>query len=221
MSKSIIILGKGPSILRCNKEFVDKFDDIAICNFPVLNSFFENLIKDRNILYHFANCGTFDERYDLNVHNKLCIKNIINTNSKDNKAYANYLKNHSLIKENIKETMLEKFKSYDLDPNTGTMALQYILDTKNYNKIALVGFDNFKKGDNVYYYETKDYNKKIKYLIDLNIITKDGVYNQISGHDPLKTKKYYEDVFKKNVNIKFELITQLEFDDKYCNLTII
>ena len=33
MSKSIIILGKGPSILRCNKEFVDKFDDIAICNF--------------------------------------------------------------------------------------------------------------------------------------------------------------------------------------------
>jgi len=221
MSKSIIILGKGPSILRCNKEFVDKFDDIAICNFPVLNSFFENLIKDRNILYHFANCGTFDERYDLNVHNKLCIKNIINTNSKDNKAYADYLKNHSLIKENIKETMLEKFKSYDLDPNTGTMALQYILDTKNYNKIALVGFDNFKKGDNVYYYETKDYNKKIKYLIDLNIITKDGVYNQISGHDPLKTKKYYEDVFKKNVNIKFELITQLEFDDKYCNLTII
>ena len=221
MSKSIIILGKGPSILRCNKEFVDKFDDIAICNFPVLNSFFENLIKDRNILYHFANCGTFDERYDLNVHNKLCIKNIINTNSKDNKAYADYLKNHSLIKENIKETMLEKFKSYDLDPNTGTMALQYILDTKKYNKIALVGFDNFKKGDNVYYYETKDYNKKIKYLIDLNIITKDGVYNQISGHDPLKTKKYYEDVFKKNVNIKFELITQLEFDDKYCNLTII
>ena len=221
MSKSIIILGKGPSILRCNKEFVDKFDDIAICNFPVLNSFFENLIKDRNILYHFANCGTFDERYDLNVHNKLCIKNIINTNSKDNKAYANYLKNHSLIKENIKETMLEKFKSYDLDPNTGTMALQYILDTKKYNKIALVGFDNFKKGDNVYYYETKDYNKKIKYLIDSNIITKDGVYNQISGHDPLKTKKYYEDVFKKNTNIKFELITQLEFDDKYCNLTII
>lgn len=221
MSKSIIILGKGPSLLRCNKEFVDKFDDIAICNFPVLNSFFENLIKDRNILYHFANCGTFDERYDLNVHNKLCIKNIINTNSKDNKAYANYLKNHSLIKENIKETMLEKFKSYDLDPNTGTMALQYILDTKKYNKIALVGFDNFKKGDNVYYYETKDYNKKIKYLIDSNIITKDGVYNQISGHDPLKTKKYYEDVFKKNVNIKFELITQLEFKDKYCNLTII
>ena len=204
MSKSIIILGKGPSILRCNKEFVDKFDDIAICNFPVLNSFFENLIKDRNILYHFANCGTFDERYDLNVHNKLCIKNIINTNSKDNKAYANYLKNHSLIKENIKETMLEKFKSYDLDPNTGTMALQYILDTKKYNKIALVGFDNFKKGDNVYYYETKDYNKKIKYLIDSNIITKDGVYNQISGHDPLKTKKYYEDVFKKNTNIKYE-----------------
>ena len=221
MSKSIIILGKGPSLLRCNKEFVDKFDDIAICNFPVLNSFFENLIKDRNILYHFANCGTFDERYDLNVHNKLCIKNIINTNSKDNKAYANYLKNHSLIKENIKETMLEKFKSYDLDPNTGTMALQYILDTKKYNKIALVGFDNFKKGGNMYYYETKDYNKKIEYLIGLNLVTKDGIYNQISSHNPVKTKKYYEYVFKKNTNIKFELITQLEFDDKYCNLTII
>ena len=38
-----------------------------------------------------------------------------------------------IIKENIKETMLEKFKPYDLDPSTGTMALQYILDTKKYN----------------------------------------------------------------------------------------
>ena len=45
MSKSIIIFGKGPSVSRCTRELVDQYDDIIICNYPVLNDFFNNLIK--------------------------------------------------------------------------------------------------------------------------------------------------------------------------------
>ena len=66
------------------------------------------------------------------------------------------------------------------------------------------------------YYETNDYNKKINYLIGLNIITKDGIYNQISGTTPLKQKNTGR-CFKK-CKYKFELITQLKFNDKYNNL---
>ena len=71
MSKSIIIFGKGPSVLICNREIVDQHDDIAICGFPVLNDFFFNLIKEKTILYHFANCGSFDKRYTNKIKYKI------------------------------------------------------------------------------------------------------------------------------------------------------
>ena len=89
--KSIIIFGKGQSVSRCTREFVDQFNDIAICGYPVINDFFFNLIKDREIKYHFANCGTFDDRYDDKMNKKLKIKGIYNTNVPQDR-YKNYLK---------------------------------------------------------------------------------------------------------------------------------
>ena len=44
--KSIIIFGKGPSLLKYTRDIVDSYDDIALCNYPVLNDFFYNLIKN-------------------------------------------------------------------------------------------------------------------------------------------------------------------------------
>ena len=217
MSKSIIIFGKGPSVLKCTKEIVDQYDEIAICNYPILNDFFYSLIKDRIINFHFANCGTFDERYTNEINNQLHIQNIINTNKGVNK-YQTFLKNNKLIKESIRDTMLEKFKDFKLDPNTGSMALQYILDTNNYNKIALMGFDNFKKGEQIYYYKPNEYNDKIKYLINQNIITQNGIFNIDSLHDTNKTEQYYNFVFYNYKNIKFELISNinLEYDMSNC-----
>tara|TARA_Y100000590_G_C15665896_1_gene994417 strand:- start:1000 stop:1674 length:675 start_codon:yes stop_codon:yes gene_type:complete len=222
MKKSIIIFGKGPSLLKCKKEFVDKFDDIAICNYPVLNTFFYNLIKNRTITYHFANCGTFDERYTDKINKLLNIQYIINTNKGINN-YKNYLENKSkFTKQNIRVFMEQYFKTnYNLDPSTGTMCLYFILLTNKYNKISLVGFDNFKKGEQVYYYKPEEYNKNIKYLINKNIITKNGVFNIQSLHDSNKTQQFYEDIFKKYENIKFELITNIKFNLNLDNLIII
>lgn len=129
MSKSIIIFGKGPSILRCTKEFVDKFDDIAICNYPVINEFFLNLIKDREILYHFANCATFDERYNDSLNDSINIKGIFNCHFKKNiTPYYNFLDNKSLFKESIRENSENYIKehNFDFDPSTGTLAYIYI-----------------------------------------------------------------------------------------------
>ena len=221
MSKSIIIFGKGPSVLRCTKEFVNKYDDIAICNYPVLNDFFMNLIKDKKeIKYHFANCGTFDERYNDEINKKLNIKELYNTNKRASNHYLNYISDKKLFKGHIREPLLKYFKdNFDLDPNTGIMGLQFILNTNQYNKIALVGFDNFKKGEQKYYFKPKDYNKKIKYLIDQNTITKEGVYNQICLHCPIKTQKYIEHVFRENQNISFEMISNIQFKSAYNNFT--
>ena len=42
MKKSIILFGKGPSVLKCTKQIVNQHDEIAICNYPVLTNFFYN-----------------------------------------------------------------------------------------------------------------------------------------------------------------------------------
>ena len=65
-----------------------------------------------------------------------------------------------------------KNTNINLDPSTGrVMALIYILKSKIYNRIALVGFDNFKVNDNVYYYKKEEFNPDLLYLFD------NGTYN--------------------------------------------
>jgi hypothetical protein len=205
--KSIIIFGKGPSLLKCTRDIVDSYDDIAICNYPVLNDFFYNLIENRTIQYHVANCGTFDERYDDNINNLLQIQGIYNTNKSN--TYIDYISNKSLFKDNLYDTMQDYFLSnFDLDPATGTKAIQYILNLNKYNKICLVGFDNFKKGESWYYYNPELYNPKLRYLLG-NQITKEGIYNQISGHNPEKTLQYYLHIIQNNKNIEYTFITNL------------
>ncbi len=205
--KSIIIFGKGSSLLKCTKDIIDNYDDIAICNYPVLNDFFYNLIQNRTINYHFANCGTFDERYNDNINNLLKIQGIYNTNKLN--PYIDYISNKNLFKDNLYYPMREYFfNNFDLDPATGTMAIQYILNLNKYNKICLVGFDNFQKGSSCYYYNPDLYNSKIKYLLG-NEITEKGIYNQISAHDPEKTLQYYLHIIENNKNIQYTFITNL------------
>ena len=218
--KSIIIFGKGPSVLRCTRDFVDQFDEIAICGYPVINDFFYNLIKDREIRYHFCNCGSYDSRYTNEINQKLKIKGIYNTNMPPNE-YAKFLKNDSLFNKDIlRPKHLSFFKrKYNLDPSTGIMCLKYILDSDLYNKIGLVGFDNFKMGEQTYFYEPSEYGKEAKRLINLNengtiIIKSNGIYNKINGHDPQKSKKYMEDMFSTNSNINFLLISNEYFEYK-------
>jgi hypothetical protein len=207
--KSIILFGKGFSVSKCNKEIVEKYDDIAIINYPVLNDFFVNLLSGKNkIRYHFANCGTFDRRFTNEINDMLDIENIINTNFSKSNNYIHYLKNKDLFKDSIslREKYIAYFKSnFDLDPNSGILALQFLIDTNEYDNILLVGFDNYKIGEQTYYYPIELINSKLKYIVgDNKAIKNDGKYNQVNGHDPKKTEIYLSSLKKKYPNIKVE-----------------
>jgi len=223
--KSIIIFGKGPSVLKCTRKIVDDHDEIAICNYPPLNDFFYSLIKDKTIHYHFANCGTFDPRWTNELNHKLQIQKIFNTNRGTNN-YMNYLNNNTLFQnENLYQTIYKDYyyNIYKSKPNTGVMALQYILNTKLYDKITLVGFDGFKLGSTVYYYDMRYLSQPLKYLVGGN-----GPYNK-NGKilvDNLEhpfdiTFKYLNDTIQQNSNINFTFITNIKFDKNYNNLSIL
>ena len=221
---SIILFGKGPSVLRCNRNIVDEHQDIGICNYPVLNDSFYPLIKDRVILYHFANCGTFDKRYDNSINKKLNIQTIYNTNQGTN-HYNTFLKDSILFSnENIYPKYILEFKNkYNFKPSTGIVMLNYILDTNKYNKITLVGYDNYEKNTQMYYSTNSELNDKIKYLIDKEVITKDGKI----GNDPTfehsieLTEKYIYKVIEQNPHIEFTFITNMKFNKEYNNLKLL
>jgi hypothetical protein len=203
--KSIVLFGKGPSVSKCTKEIIEKYDDIAIVNYPVLNDFFTSLISDKKIKYHFANCATYDDRYTDQVNDMLNIENILNTNKHTSNNYVRYLKNKKLFKDSILEKYETYFKNnFDLDPNSGIMALQFLIDTREYDNILLVGFDNYKIGEQTYYYPIDNINTKLNYLMRQNIITKEGNFNIVSGHNPEKTEIYLSSLKNKYPNIKLE-----------------
>uniref|UniRef100_A0AB39JFT7 Uncharacterized protein n=1 Tax=Florenciella sp. virus SA2 TaxID=3240092 RepID=A0AB39JFT7_9VIRU len=84
------------------------------------------------------------------------------------------------------------------------MALQFLIDTGKYDNILLVGFDNFKIGEQTYYFPIENINTNLKYLIGKNIITKEGNFNIISGHNPEKTEIYLSSLKNKYPNIKIK-----------------
>ena len=224
MSNSIIIFGKGPSVLRCTREYVNNIDDICIINFPLMNDHFTNLINDRDIKYHFCNCATFDDRYTDTFNSKYNIKNIYNTHYKNEiKNYYNFLFNKIIFKDSIREVGEKYIKdhNFNFDPNSGILSLIYVINTYKYNNITLVGFDNFIPGNQTYYYEPKEYNDKIKYLIDKNIISSNGIFNINSGHDTKITEEFLIFLFKKNKDITFNLITNINFKEDISNVKIL
>ena len=136
MSKSIVIFGKGPSLLRCTKDFVDKYDDIAICGCPPLVYDFLKLVRNRKIKYHFCNCGdphlkkNGELLYDDRINNHFNIEEIYDIGAgKDN--YIRRLNNKSIYKENLKKKYLNEFITNhgfnEHGPSCGIYSLHHIL----------------------------------------------------------------------------------------------
>ena len=212
--KSIIIIGKGPSVSRCTPKFINNFDDIAICNFPVFNDFFINLIQNREIKYHFVNGGTFDDRFNDSFNNTHKITGIYNCHYNHTSNYKSFLKNKNLFNDSFIREKTESYlidNKFDLNPSTGTIAFNYLVRSNLYNKIALVGFDNYQQNKSVYYYDISQANYKLFLCNEgRNNITKNGKWTGIGGHNPVITKKYYLFEINKNKNIQFDFITNMK-----------
>ena len=227
---SIVLIGKGPSLLRCNKEFLDKYDDIAIVGYPPPTQDFLNLITGKKIKYHFCNCGdpylikqNTEALYNDTINTQLGIEEIWDYGGGTNN-YQKYISNKTLIKENLKNKYLHEFKEvYSFDkwgPSGGIYALHHILKQNKYNKIGLIGFDNFEQGKKRYYFETNFYQPSLQYLIKPNgLITPDNITNHKALHSQEKTTEYLEKMFQ-YYDIKFELYTTIKFENKYNNVKI-
>lgn len=212
--KSIAIIGKGPSISKCKREFIEKYEEVAICGRPIFSKY-EHLIGNRADL-DFCNCG--DARiYQKNRMKDLGIRKVINTNKPIARKNINPIS--SIIcpygvdyDPNGRVKVIDKFKIYNLDPSTGTIALQYILDMNKYNKIGIFGFDLMEVGEDVYYFPKNQVQTSLQRLYTIGIYNpKNGKRISKTAHDLDKTMRYMIDVIKKNKDIKFEILSNREF----------
>jgi len=212
MPKSIVIIGKGPSVQRCTKEFIDSFDEVAICNHPVYPQY-EHLISN-HADYDFINVGD-PNPYKKKRLESLGIKYIINTGGctimdPPNTILPSYNINYHPFYRGV---CLDYFKTeHNLDPSTGIMAFHYFISKPEYTKIALVGFDLFQKGTTIYYFKKQEVSKSLQYLWDKGIYDKTSTILQESGHNTYKTYNYLINQIKNHSTKKFEIFTNYSFE---------
>lgn len=221
MPKSIVIIGKGPSVQRCTKEFINSFDEVAICNHPVYDGY-EHLISN-HADYDFINVGD-PNPYSQQRLQSLGIHTIINTGGR-------YIHNppKSIVPDNCsvqyfpfyRGRCLDYFKNqHQLDPSTGIMAFHYFVNKPEYSKIALVGFDLFEKGTPIYYFKKEEASPSLQYLWQRKSYDENNIITFDSGHNVKNTYHYLIEQIKKNLHTKFEMITNYPFDKTIDNLII-
>lgn len=210
MSKSIIIIGKGYSVTKCTKEFVDSHDEVAIINSPIYGEY-EYLISN-HADYLFTNkTGML---YSVDQIKKLGLKEMIFTGN-DNQRFVRV---SNLVKIIYPKPLLihrnkDIFGKYGI--NSGLQSLLYLLEKKRYNKISLVGFDFYQLGLPPYYFDPKYAHKEMKYL--WNCGWKNNIVNSINSHDEDKSINYLINIIKNNTDTQFNIIT---LNDKFKDINI-
>lgn len=190
LEKSVAILGKGPSVSRCTKEFIDSFDEVAACGRPVFLGY-EHLIGNK-AKYDFANRTATP--YSEDEKNRLGIEYIIDTGS------------------NTK--IRDDFNHKNLDPSTGVLVFDYFLKREEYTKISLIGFDLFQTMEKMYYFKNEEFDPALQWLWNDGTYDQEGRLTIVSGHKTEETFNYFNDMFDLYSNKKFYIISSYSFEEK-------
>ena len=199
MRKSVVIIGKGPSVLNSTKEFIDSFDEVAICNFPPMEGY-EQYIGNR-ATYHFTNAHD-PNPYRKEVLNSLGLKYVFNTHSIPHDGYPSSFPDHEVLYlRDYGEQIVSFFKEHrGFDPSTGIQAFDFFAKSEQFHTIGLVGFDFFKVGERGYYYPPSQVQSTLKYLYAPNgerPFNLEGVRVQKNLHNSKKSQIFIEEMAKK------------------------
>lgn len=195
---SVVIVGKGISVLDSTEDFINSFDEVAFCNFPPVKGYEKNIGTKCD--WMFANLWD-PNPYHPDDFITMGIKAILNTHTKpfpdSDGAIASYGVEYS---PNYGTLVVEEFKTkYGFDPSTGIQAFDFFVRNPDYDTIGLVGFDNFKVGQKAYYYSVEEVQPSLKYLYTNGDTpyTLDGIRRQPTKHGSTELmKKYIEDTSK-------------------------
>lgn len=188
--KSIAILGKGPSVSKCTRDFIDSFDEVAACGRPVFSGY-EQFIGNR-VHWDFANRTSTPYTEEEKV--RLGVIKTIDTGS---------------------NTQIQDQFDYDgVDPSTGILAFHHFLKRPEYTRIALIGFDLFQTMSKMYYYKNEEFDPAVDWLWRDGTYDKEGRLTIVSGHDTKETHLYLNEMFERYSEKHFYVISSYPFTEK-------
>jgi hypothetical protein len=196
MSK-IILLGRGESVNRCTKKFVDSHDIVVIIN-NIIYKGYEHLVSDHADII-FGNRTSL--RYTHNEAKELGLKEAIFTGKSD-QSFDRKLENVTTEYPNLRDEFME---IHGFDPSSGVQALFYFLKYKKPTEISLVGFDYYEVGLKPYYFKPHEAPREQKALWGSEY--KGDVINVPSGHDTDLSIEYFKNVVLEHKDITFNSIS--------------
>lgn len=212
-NKNAIIIGKGPSLLKTKKDYIESFDDIIICNRPVYKGY-EHILPLR-ATYQFRNNST--TAFSKQFVEELGLKSVYSTallseRLVDEGHYdipviygQDYLSNLTEISPS-EGLQIQYGNNYKINPSTGIIAFSWAVNSEYYDKISLIGFDMMQVGEECYYFSPEEYQQNIKYLLGTDY-TPDGKRKNESRHNPNKLIQYIIFEIKNHPFIEFEFVT--------------
>ena len=181
--KSVIIIGKGPSVLQSTREFVESFDEVAICNWPPILGYEQ--YPGSKADFHFFNAGD-PNPYEKNFLNSLDLTHAFNTSHVSVSREDKFCPAGVTYNANYGEKRKPQFKKdHGFDPSTGILAFDYFVRNSDYDTIGLIGFDLFKVGTPVYYFSKNAVQPSLQYLFSPDShrpYTPDGIIKKESSH---------------------------------------
>ena len=198
MNKSVVIIGKGPSVLKSTQEFVCSFDEVVICNFPPIEGYDQYI--GNKATYHFLNAND-PNPYRKEILDNLGLKCMFNTHRLPIKPPMDIFPDHDVkYIHDYGSTRVPEFKSqYKFDPSTGILAFDYFVNKNAFSLIGLVGFDFFKISERGYYYPISEVQDSHKYLYNSNgqmPFNAEGMRVRANSHDSEKSEKFVYDMIK-------------------------
>jgi len=237
---SIVIIGKGNSVLKCTQTYVDSCDKVCFINYPRVTGYEKNISTrcdyhicltdsqidfmatiDTNITWDTDLKKYID--YDYYINNTLGITHILQCGNHPREKYMKYIKNKKNIQVDVffRRKMMQQMrylsKYNNWFPSSGILAFDFFINSKQFKTITLVGYDFYTSND-----KTLDINKKSSnyyFLHDDNI--KNIRDNTIGNtHNPQQSIDYIIKRIKEHPDIQFIMYTNCTLFPTLSNLEI-
>lgn len=190
--KSVIIIGKGPSVLKSKRNWVESFKEAAMINAVPFEGYEEHIGNKAAWWFRNWSCTWYPDEYLQSLE----LKYVVNTTNKmhsgsKRSSFPDLFPRHiTCLFPNYFDDIKKK---HQFDPTSGLVAFEYFV-RENYQKIGMVGIDLYTVGINRYFHEEQ-------------------MQEVPSLHDMGKTLEYMNKTMKDNPQIKFEILSYANFND--------
>jgi len=206
---SVILLGKGPSILRLSSDYVETFNKIAIVNRPIWKGYEQHIPSNADIQYRNNSTEDFTKSEFIDAG----IKTVISTASPDeilppqahhNIAEVRYPK--WPVNQN-RDSIALSFDGKSFNASSGVVAFYDLVSCGKFSKVGVAGIDLLENGQRAYYFEPEEAPANMQYLFG-KTYDRDGFFRrQESGHSESDSREFMLYTMQKNAHIQFEIAT--------------